>query len=67
VQAPQRRVEIRARLLDVGVAQHLLDLVPIPIVSTIIGASPLSIKFLLSGQLQSAIRDGTIADLRQGS
>lgn len=34
-------------------------LIPIPVVSTVIGVSPLSIKFLLSGQLQSAIRDQT--------
>lgn len=34
-------------------------LVPIPIVSTVIAASPLVIKFLLSGQLQSAIREQT--------
>ena len=33
--------------------------VPIPVLSTAIGVSPLSIKFLLSGQLQSAIRDQT--------
>jgi hypothetical protein len=35
----------------------LLALVPIPIVSTVIAVSPLSIKFLLGGQLQTAIRD----------
>jgi hypothetical protein len=34
-------------------------LIPIPVLSTAIGISPLSIKFLLSGQLQSAIRDQT--------
>lgn len=34
-------------------------LVPIPVLSTIIAVSPLSIKFLLGGQLQSAIRDST--------
>jgi len=34
-------------------------LIPIPVLSTAIGVSPLSIKFLLSGQLQSAIRDQT--------
>jgi hypothetical protein len=35
----------------------LLALIPIPIVSAVIGASPLSIKFLLGGQLQAAIRE----------
>ena len=44
----------------------ILALVPIPIVSTIINASPLSIKFLLGGQLQTAIREGSFADLHQG-
>ena len=39
-----------------------LALIPIPIVSTVIGVSPLSIKFLLGGQLQSAIRERTFAD-----
>jgi hypothetical protein len=34
-------------------------LIPIPVVSTVIAVSPLSIKFLLSGQLQSAIREET--------
>ena len=41
----------------------LLALIPIPIVSTIIGVSPLSIKFLLGGQLQTAIRDESMAQL----
>lgn len=39
-----------------------LALIPIPIVSTIIGVSPLSIKFLLGGQLETAIRERTLAD-----
>ena len=34
-------------------------LIPIPVLSIAIAVSPLSIKFLLSGQLQSAIRDQT--------
>ena len=34
-------------------------LMPIPVVSTVIAVSPLVIKFLLSGQLQSAIREQT--------
>ena len=34
-------------------------LIPIPVLSIAIAVSPLSIKFLLSGQLQSAIREQT--------
>jgi hypothetical protein len=41
----------------------LLALVPIPIVSGIIAVSPLSIKFLLGGQLQTAIREATFGQL----
>ena len=41
-----------------------LALIPIPIVSSIIGVSPLSIKFLLGGQLQTALREETSAVLR---
>lgn len=39
------------------VAAPVLALVPIPLVSTVIAVSPLSIKFLLGGQLQTAIRE----------
>ena len=42
-----------------------LALAPIPIVSTIIGVSPLSIKFLLGGQLQTAIRQATFSELHR--
>ena len=45
----------------------ILALVPIPIVSSIIGISPLSIKFLLGGQLQTALREETAAVLRPTS
>jgi hypothetical protein len=38
-------------------AAPFLALLPIPIVSTLIGISPLSIKFLLGNQLQTAIRE----------
>lgn len=44
-------------------AAPVLALMPIPIVSTIIGVSPLSIKFLLGGQLQTAMREQTFAEL----
>jgi hypothetical protein len=40
-------------------AAPLFALAPIPIISTVIAVSPLVIKFLLSGQLQSAIREQT--------
>jgi hypothetical protein len=40
-------------------AAPFVALVPIPIVSTVIAVSPLVVKFLLSGQLQSAIREQT--------
>lgn len=46
-------------------AAPFLARLPIPIVSTIIGVSPLSIKFLLGGQLQTAIREETMAALHQ--
>lgn len=39
------------------IAAPVLALVPIPLVSTVIAVSPLSIKFLLGGQLQTAIRE----------
>jgi hypothetical protein len=48
-------------------AAPVLGLIPIPIVSTIIGVSPLSIKFLLGGQLQTAIREQTFAQLHEPS
>jgi hypothetical protein len=44
-------------------AAPFLALLPIPVVSTLIGASPLAIKFLLGGRLQTAIRDESVADL----
>ena len=46
-------------------AAPFLALVPIPLVSTIIGVSPLSIKFLLGGQLQTAIRQESFADFHR--
>jgi hypothetical protein len=44
-------------------AAPFLSRLPIPIVSTLIGASPLAIKFLLSAQLQSAIRAQTVSEI----
>jgi hypothetical protein len=48
-------------------AAPFLARIPIPIVSTIIGVSPLSIKFLLGGQLQTAIREETMAAVHQSA
>jgi hypothetical protein len=44
------------------IAAPLLGVLPIPIVSLIIQASPLSLKFLLSGQLRAEIHQRTLAD-----
>ena len=44
-------------------AAPFLAQIPIPIVSTIIGVSPLSIKFLLGSQLQAAIRQEGLAGI----
>ena len=48
-------------------AAPFLAQLPIPIVSTLIGASPLAIKFLLGGQLQSSIRAATFNEFHQSS
>jgi hypothetical protein len=45
-------------------AAPFLASIPIPIVSTLIAVSPLSIKFLLGGQLQTAIREESVAAIR---
>jgi hypothetical protein len=39
--------------------------IPIPLVSTVIGVSPLSIKFLLGAQLQEAIRQQGVAAIHE--
>ncbi len=44
------------------IAAPFLALIPIPIVSTVIAVSPLSIKFLLGGQLERRIRERTFED-----
>jgi hypothetical protein len=43
-------------------AAPFLALLPIPIVSTLIGVSPLSLKFLFAGQLRSEVRERLLAD-----
>jgi hypothetical protein len=40
----------------------LFSCLPIPVVSVLLTASPLSLKFLLSGQLRSEIHDRTFAE-----
>ena len=42
-------------------AAPFVAMIPIPIVSSLIGISPLSIKFLFGGQLQTAIRQESFA------
>jgi hypothetical protein len=42
------------------VAAPFLALLPIPFVSLIVGASPLSIKFVLSGELRALIQEKTL-------
>jgi hypothetical protein len=39
-----------------------LALIPVPVVSTLIGVSPLSLKFLLGAQLERRIRERTFED-----
>jgi hypothetical protein len=46
-------------------AAPFLSRIPIPIVSTVIAVSPLSIKFLLGSQLQAAIRQEGLAALHE--
>ena len=48
-------------------ASPLLSMLPIPLVSTVTAVSPLSIKFLLGGQLQTAIREQTSMALHVGA
>ena len=43
-------------------AAPFLALIPMPIVSTLIGLSPLSLKFFFSGQLRNEIRERVLAD-----
>ena len=46
-------------------AAPFLARLPLPIVSTLIAASPLAIKFLLGSQLQSSIRSGTFNEIHR--
>lgn len=48
-------------------AAPFLAMLPIPVVSTLISASPLAIKFLLGSQLQSAIRAATSNEIHRSA
>ena len=48
-------------------AAPFLALLPLPIISTLIAASPLAIKFLLGSQLQSSIRSSTFNEIHRES
>jgi len=54
----------RSRVLVLGwlLAAPILALVPIPVVSTIIQASPLSLEFILAAELRATIHERTFAD-----
>ena len=54
----------RSRALVVGwlLAAPLLALLPIPFLSTVLQASPLSLKFILAAELRAAIHDRTFAE-----
>lgn len=54
----------RSRVLVLGwlLAAPVLALVPIPLVSTILQASPLSLKFILAAELRATIHERTFAD-----
>jgi hypothetical protein len=54
----------RSRGLVLGwlLAAPLLSLLPLPIVSTVLLASPLSLKFILAAELRATIRERTFAD-----
>jgi hypothetical protein len=54
----------RSRVLVLGwlLAAPVLALLPIPVVSTILQASPLSLKFILAAELRATIHERTFAD-----
>ena len=53
----------RSRVLVLGwlLAAPLLALLPIPFLSTVLQASPLSLKFILAAELRTIIHDRTFA------
>lgn len=54
----------RSRALVLGwlLAAPVLSLLPIPFVSTVLLASPLSLKFILAAELRATIRERTFAE-----
>ena len=54
----------RSRVLVLGwlLAAPLLSLLPLPVVSTALQASALSLKFILAHELRATIRERTLAD-----
>ena len=54
----------RSRVLVLAwlLAAPLLSLLPLPIVSTVLLASPLSLKFILAGELRATIQERTFAE-----
>jgi hypothetical protein len=54
----------RSRVLVLGwlLAAPLLSLLPLPVVSTVLQASALSLKFILAHELRATIRERTLAD-----
>jgi len=54
----------RSRALVLGwlVAAPLLALLPIPFLSTVLQASPLSLKFVLAGELRATIQERMFAE-----
>ena len=54
----------RSRTLVLGwlVAAPLLALLPIPFLSTVLQASPLSLKFILAGELRATIQERMFAE-----
>jgi hypothetical protein len=54
----------RSRVLVLGwlLAAPFLSLLPVPFLSTLLQASPLSLKFILAAELRATIQERTLAD-----
>jgi hypothetical protein len=54
----------RSRALVLGwlLAAPFLSLLPVPFLSAVLQASPLSLEFILAGELRATIRERTFAD-----
>jgi hypothetical protein len=51
----------RARVLGWLLAAPFLSLLPVPFLAAVLQASPLSLKFILAGELRATIRERTFA------